>query len=69
MPGLDPVFILTKEDHGPYQRGRINEEFIRKNIKDLSRPVYLCGPDPMIAELIAILQNLGTSPDSLVFEK
>ncbi len=69
MPGLDPVFILTKEDHAPYQRGRINEEFIRRNIKDLSRPIYICGPDAMVSELTAMLQNLGISAESLVFEK
>jgi ferredoxin-NADP reductase len=67
--GKNAVFILTRDKNPRYETGRINEEFIKKNISDFGRHFYICGPDPMVAEITNTLQKIGASPDTLVFEK
>jgi hypothetical protein len=67
--GENAVFVLTREKNDRYIHGRINEKFINEQISDFSRHFYVCGPDPMVAELVAGIQHAGASPDALVFEK
>ena len=67
--GEDVVFVLTREKNARYINGRINEKFIKEQISDFNKHFYVCGPDPMVAELVAGIQNAGASPDALVFEK
>jgi ferredoxin-NADP reductase len=67
--GKNAVFILTREKDNKHEHGRIDEAFIRKNIKDFNRHFYICGPDPMVLELVNTLQKTGASTDALVFEK
>jgi glycine betaine catabolism B len=69
MLGGNVEFILTREQKPGYQHGRIDEQFILKNVSDFSRHFYVCGPDPMVAEILDKLQKLGASVESLVFEK
>jgi ferredoxin-NADP reductase/DMSO/TMAO reductase YedYZ heme-binding membrane subunit len=41
-------------------RGRISLELLRRCVPDLERlPLYLCGPDAMMAELTALLRGAG----------
>ena len=63
------VFNLTREQNTRYLNGRINEKFIKEHISDFNRHFYICGPDPMVAELVTTVQNAGASQDALVFEK
>jgi ferredoxin-NADP reductase len=42
---------------------------MKKNIPDFSKHFYVCGPDPMVAEITNTLQKLGAPTESLVFEK
>jgi hypothetical protein len=67
--GDNVVFVLTRDKNASHKNGRINEEFLKEQISDFSRHFYVCGPDPMVAELVAAIQNAGASPDALVFEK
>jgi ferredoxin-NADP reductase len=67
--GAQTRFILTKEDKDGYEHGYINENFIKKNVTDLSKHFYVCGPDPMIQAIAGILEKSGANPDTVVFEK
>jgi len=69
MLGKDAVFILTREKDGSNEHGRIDEAFIRNHIKEFNKHFYVCGPDPMVFELVETLQKTGASTDALVFEK
>ena len=69
MLGQNVVFVLTREKNASYKYGRMDEKFIKEQIPDLSRHFYVCGPDPMVSELVSVIQNAGASPDALVFEK
>ncbi len=67
--GKNAIFILTRDGIKDFENKRIDEQFIRKNISDFSRHFYICGPDPMVNELVATLQKTGASTEALVFEK
>jgi ferredoxin-NADP reductase len=69
MLGANVKFILTREQNNSYDHGRIDEKFIKSYISDLGGHFYICGPDPMVNEITSTLQKLGTSVESLVFEK
>jgi ferredoxin-NADP reductase len=69
MLGDDARFILTQETNPAYQKGPIDKAFLQKEIKDFSRPFYICGPDKMVTDLNKTLTDLGAKPDLVVFEK
>lgn len=69
MLGTQVKFILTREQKKDYTSARIDEEFLKNYISDFSRHFYVCGPDPMVNEMVGTLGKLGASIDSLVFEK
>jgi ferredoxin-NADP reductase len=63
-------FILTNETGvSTYDKGIIDEAFIRKHVTDFSGHFYVCGPQPMIDSINNILVKMGASPDAVVFEK
>lgn len=67
--GRNVHYVLTKEDNPAYLKGPINKAFLKREIKDFSRPFYVCGPDQMVADLVKVLGVLGAKADSVVFEK
>ncbi len=81
MLGPNVHYILTRENSGSGMGGvsrenagaggsrHIDKDFLSREIADLAKPIYICGPDKMVAELTATLGKLGAKPESLVFEK
>ena len=67
--GTDAVFVLTREQKEGYIHGRIDADFIRTKMTDLKKLFYICGPDPMVNELVNAVREAGASPEALVFEK
>lgn len=67
--GLNAHYILTREEEPAYLKGPINKEFLLREIKDFSKPFYICGPDKMIADINHVLTELGANPETIVFEK
>ena len=61
--------IITKQVDTTYYKGRIDKNFLQKNISDFKLHFYVCGPDAFNAAILESLQELGTSADTLVFEK
>lgn len=66
--GDQAIFTLTRENHPDYHYGYIDEEFLRKHVKDLNKEFYVCGTPEMTDEISKTLEKLGASPDSVVFE-
>ncbi|MBS3771318.1 MAG: hypothetical protein KGY69_13785 [Bacteroidales bacterium] len=66
--GDQVIFTLTRENQPGYHYGYINEDFLKKHIKDLNKEFYICGTPEMTDEINKTLENLGASPDSVVFE-
>jgi ferredoxin-NADP reductase len=74
--GSNAHYILTRGENtgaqtntGVQAKKYIDRDFLKKEINDLNRPCYICGPDKMVSDLTAILSGLGADPESLVFEK
>jgi glycine betaine catabolism B len=67
--GNNLVLTLTREQKPGYEYGRVDESFLKKQKVDFSKHFYVCGPDPMVAEVVQTLERMGASADSLVFEK
>ena len=69
MLGGNLLNILSEENSGEYMHGRIDAEFIKKEITDFKKHFYVCGPDKMITDITGILTGMGASADAVVFEK
>ena len=65
----DVILTLTREEHPSYHSGRIDEDFLKKNVEDFSQNFYVCGPPPMVKEIKQTLSDLGANSDSIVFEE
>jgi hypothetical protein len=70
MEGLETTWTVTDE---PAAEGvlheRIDEAFLKRHVHDISQNFYLCGPDPMVADLKAALGGLGAKAEALTWEK
>jgi ferredoxin-NADP reductase len=70
MQGLECTWTLTDD---PGAEGvlheRIDEAFLRRHVHDIAQNFYLCGPDPMVADLRAALGGLGAKAEALTWEK
>ncbi|HEY6976275.1 MAG TPA: FAD-binding oxidoreductase [Chitinophagaceae bacterium] len=69
MLGKNAVYIVTDEKGSNYLNEFINEEFLKKYVKDFSKHFYVCGPDAMVQDINNTLVKLGAVPDAVVFEK
>ncbi len=69
MLGNDLINILSEENNDKYLHGRINEDFLKRQIPDFNTRFYVCGPDKMIADINEVLLKNGANPDTVVFEK
>jgi ferredoxin-NADP reductase len=69
MDGLDCLFVVTDEPASKFAAGRIDEDFLKRNVKDFGQHFYVCGPDKMVTDVNDALRQLGAEPDALVFEK
>ncbi len=69
MEGLDHDWLISNDRNTQLYRGRIDEDYLTHHVGDFSGHFYVCGPDPMVADLRATLQRLGASAESVTFEK
>jgi ferredoxin-NADP reductase len=67
--GPNAHYIVTREDDPAYAKGPINKEFLLREIKDFSKPFYICGHDQMVSDINQVLTGLGANPETIVFEK
>ncbi len=67
--GESAIYIVTAEKTDQYYSGYIDEEYLKKNITDLNKHFYVCGPPAMVESISTILNKLGAKADSVVFEK
>lgn len=68
MLGNNFVNILSDEKTDNYAHGFITEEFLKTNIADFNKHIYLCGPDPMMNALEKQLNNLHVDKNLIVKE-
>ena len=68
MLGNKAHFILSREEREGYDSGRIDEDYLKRHIKDFNQNFYLCGPTQFIVSVKRALDSLGASPESVVIE-
>lgn len=69
MLGSNFITTLTQEQSVKHHNGRIDEQFLKKNIDDFSQNFYICGPPKFIESITGILEKLGAKTDSIVIEE
>ncbi len=69
MLGENFINTLTDEESEKYDNRKIDESYLKEKIKDFSQYFYICGPDPMIESIKAILLNIGADKDKIVIEQ
>ena len=67
--GINFINILSDEKTNGYAHGYITEEFLKANIADLKKNIYLCGPDAMMDSIEKHLLNLGVEENSIIKEE
>lgn len=67
--GKNFINILSDERTDGYAHGYITEEFLKSNITDFKKKIYLCGPEPMMEAVEGYLSNLGVEAKSIIKEK
>lgn len=68
MLGKNFVNILSEEEEPGYAHGFITKDFLRENIADPNRNIYLCGPPPMMEAVEKILSDLNVDKNLIVQE-
>lgn len=61
--------IITQQDEPELPVGRINEDYLKANIKNFNQPFYVCGPAGLTKDVLSTLKKLGANAESLIFEK
>jgi len=67
--GENFINILSDEKTKEYAYGYITEEFLKANIADRKKKIYLCGPDAMMEAIEKHLSNLGAEESSIIKEE
>lgn len=67
--GNNFINILSDENITGYENGQITGEFLKANITDLHKKIYLCGPEPMMEAIEQQLANLGLDAKSIIKEE
>lgn len=69
MLGENFINVITQQHGTTFHNKHIDKSFLEKNITDLSRHFYICGPDEFTKNIVDALQELGADAETLVFEK
>lgn len=69
MLGENFINVLTDEKSDKYESAKIDEQYLRKKIKDTSSWLYICGPDPMVISLTKDLEKLGIDRSHIIIEE
>jgi ferredoxin-NADP reductase len=68
MLGNSFINILSVEKAKGYFHGWIDEKFLKANIPDFNNKFYVCGPPPMMDNVMQQLASLGVSENSITLE-
>lgn len=61
--------LVSREENKKYQHGRIDADFLKKNITSTKANFYVCGPPVFVGETIANLKKLGVTEEQIKKEK
>ena len=67
--GNNFINILSDDKAGGYAQGQITEEFLKANIDDLNKKIYLCGPEAMMDAIEKQLAGLHVNEKLIIKEE
>ena len=68
MPGLKTWFTVSDEASTGVHTGQIDKELLENRITPGKGKCYVCGPEPMIDDIVATLKTLGVPEDDIIVE-
>ncbi|MCP8883082.1 flavodoxin reductase [Devosia sp. XJ19-1] len=69
MAGLDVLWTVTNDSRSSLLQERIDADFLKRHVQDLEQNFYLCGPDPMVKDLRALLEGAGADVGNVTWER
>jgi ferredoxin-NADP reductase len=69
MLGRNFINVITSQADTEYYNKRIDKNFLKNEVKDLTQNFYVCGPDEFTKNILGSLEELGANAEALVFEK
>ena len=66
--GEDCILTCTRGEAPGYYRQRVDRDFLQAHVPDLGQHFYICGPPQFTMDVKQALEELGASPQALVFE-
>ncbi|MHA7128056.1 FAD-binding oxidoreductase [Algoriphagus namhaensis] len=67
--GENFISILAEEKKSNHRHGMIDQAFLKGEIHNFDQEFYVCGPDKMVEDISAQLEELGAKPDGITFEQ
>ena len=67
--GDNCVYICEQTNGMPYAEGRIDRDFLARHIGRFEQHFYTCGPPKFDKAVKAALEELGATPDRLIFDQ
>ena len=69
MQGLRTEFTVTDEDADGVHHGKIDQDFLKRQIDDFSQKFYICGPQEFVDDIRDHLRVLGAQENDVVTEE
>ena len=69
MLGSNFINTLTNEKTEEYDSDKIDQNYLKQKVSNFNQYFYICGPDPMIADIRKELLGLGVKEDKIVIEE
>lgn len=67
--GLACLFTVTEQADSDLPQTFIDKDYLQKNVQDFEQNFYVCGPPPMMDQVMDALKELGADPESVTFEE
>lgn len=68
MPGLNCHFVVTDDPDSEFAREQIDKDYLAPIVEDTEGPIYVCGPEAMIEDIVTALKALKVSEDRIITE-
>lgn len=61
--------LCTRESGPGYESQHIDRAYLQKVVNDKEQYAYVCGPDKFVTVIMTILNDMGLSAESIVYEE
>ena len=63
------INVITQQKSDKYFNKRIDEKFLKDNVKNFDQHFYICGPKKFVSDIQGALKNLDIDDSKIVIEK